>query len=66
MQKEHVARVIEQRGDVARAQHLPLPEANHERRRALGYDKAIGLIPRDNADRIGAFQLPKGLANSFE
>jgi hypothetical protein len=54
LHEQHVARVRQQRGDVARAEGLALADADDERGRVLRDHDAVGLVLAEHRDGVRA------------
>ncbi len=66
VEEDDVARVGEQRGDVARAEHLALADADDERAVGLRDHDLVGCVARDDGDAVGAAHLLERSAHGVD
>jgi hypothetical protein len=66
LEEDHVAGVVEERGDVAAAEHFALAPADDEGRSLAGGDDDLGLVARDDGDGVGAADVLQGLLDGLE
>ncbi len=65
-EEHHLARVREQRRDIAAAEHLAFADADHERRSVLRYDDSIRLAAGQDRERVTRRALREDRAHRVE